>query len=178
MTAVNRAYSMLGIPNTSTVKYYSVDLLLIKKGLKFLQMEFFSSLWQLGQKRTDLDGFMKYFIEKKNSVIFLLFGSQWLFLICFFAGCHASKYERALLKKLFHSNYDKNERPVVNDSDAVVVVFGLTLNQIVDVVRYSEQLYIHVFIFVSAYNKVSRALWLDLPFSTFSCSCTVVCPNP
>ena len=60
-------------------------------------------------------------------------------MICFFAGCQASKYERALLKKLFHSNYDKNERPVVNDSDAVVVVFGLTLNQIVDVVRYSKQ---------------------------------------
>lgn len=64
-----------------------------------------------------------------------------MFLICLFAGCHASKYERALLKKLFHANYDKNERPVVNDSDAVVVVFGLTLNQIVDVVRCSEQLY-------------------------------------
>lgn len=76
----------------------------------------------------------------ENSVIFLLFGSQRLFLICFFVGCQASKYERALLKKLFHSNYDKNERPVVNDSDAVVVVFGLTLNQIVDVVRNSEQL--------------------------------------
>lgn len=83
-------------------------------------------------------------------MIFLLFGSQWLFLIRFFAGCHASKYERALLKKLFHSDYDKNERPVVNDSDAVVVVFGLTLNQIVDVVRYSEQLYIQVFFLVPA----------------------------
>ena len=77
-------------------------------------------------------------------------------MICFLAGCHASKYERALLKKLFHSSYDKNERPVVNDSDAVVVVFGLTLNQIVDVVRYSEQLDIHVFFFVPAHNKVTR----------------------
>ncbi len=58
-----------------------------------------------------------------------------LFSFCCFVDCQASKYERALLKKLFHSNYDKNERPVVNDTDAVVVVFGLTLNQIVDVVR-------------------------------------------
>lgn len=49
----------------------------------------------------------------------------------------ASKHERALLKKLFHSTYDKNERPVVNDSDTVTVIFGLTLNQIVDVVRIS-----------------------------------------
>lgn len=39
------------------------------------------------------------------------------------------------MKKLFQSNYDLNERPVVNDTDAVVVTLGLTLNQIVDVVR-------------------------------------------
>lgn len=51
----------------------------------------------------------------------------------FIRGTQASEHERALLKKLFHSNYDKNERPVVNDSDTVTVVFGLTLNQIVDV---------------------------------------------
>lgn len=55
--------------------------------------------------------------------------------IRFTSGTQASEQERALLKKLFHSNYDKNERPVVNDSDTVTVVFGLTLNQIVDVVR-------------------------------------------
>ena len=72
------------------------------------------------------------------SLTFLRLESQRLFLICFFAGCQASKYERALLKKLFNSNYDKNERPVVNDSDAVIVLFGLTLNQIVDVVRCSK----------------------------------------
>lgn len=88
-------------------------------------------------------------------MIFLRFGSQ-LFLICFFAGCQASKYERELLKKLFHSNYVKNERPVVNDSDAVVVVFGLTLNQIVDVVRYSEQLYIHVFVFALLRSGIQK----------------------
>ena len=57
------------------------------------------------------------------------------FRVCFFTGCTGSKHERALLKKLFQSGYDLNERPVLNDSDAVVVTFGLTLNQIVDVVR-------------------------------------------
>ena len=51
-----------------------------------------------------------------------------------FSGCRSSKYERALLAKLFESDYDLNERPVVNDTDAVVVTLGLTLNQIVDVV--------------------------------------------
>lgn len=53
--------------------------------------------------------------------------------IIFLSGCKGSKYERALLKNLFQSDYDLNERPVVNDSDAVVVTLGLTLNQIVDV---------------------------------------------
>ena len=55
---------------------------------------------------------------------------------CISSGCKGSKYERALLKNLFQSDYDLNERPVVNDSDAVVVTLGLTLNQIVDVVRF------------------------------------------
>ena len=53
---------------------------------------------------------------------------------CFFEGCQASKNEQALLKKIFHPNYNLNERPAVNDSDAVTVILGLTLNQIVDVV--------------------------------------------
>ena len=51
-----------------------------------------------------------------------------------FEGCQASKNEQALLKKIFHPNYTLNERPAVNDSDAVTVILGLTLNQIVDVV--------------------------------------------
>ena len=38
------------------------------------------------------------------------------------------------MKKIFHPNYNLNERPAVNDSDAVTVILGLTLNQIVDVV--------------------------------------------
>ena len=32
------------------------------------------------------------------------------------------------------ANYNKLERPVVNESDAVVLTFGLTLQQIIDVV--------------------------------------------
>ena len=55
------------------------------------------------------------------------------------------------MKKLFHSNYDKNERPVVNDSDTVTVVFGLTLNQIVDVVRIIFSFFI-VFCIISVHR--------------------------
>ncbi|XP_031571984.1 neuronal acetylcholine receptor subunit alpha-9-like [Actinia tenebrosa] len=58
--------------------------------------------------------------------------------LCFVYGllmiqeCYGSRYERALLKKLLE-NYDKQERPVINDNDTVNVVFGMTLNQIIDV---------------------------------------------
>ena len=43
--------------------------------------------------------------------------------------------ERKLLNDLFNgTSYNKLERPVWNDSEALVVQFGLTLQQIIDVV--------------------------------------------
>ena len=42
-------------------------------------------------------------------------------------------HERRLLTDLLE-NYNKLERPVLNESDAVVLTFGLTLQQIIDVV--------------------------------------------
>ncbi|KAK3727962.1 hypothetical protein QZH41_015910, partial [Actinostola sp. cb2023] len=50
-----------------------------------------------------------------------------------YTGIECSKNERALLKKLFMTGYNKQERPVINDSNAVTVVLGMTLNQIIDV---------------------------------------------
>jgi len=43
-------------------------------------------------------------------------------------------HEKRLIKKLFQ-DYEKVERPAQNDSHAVRVDFGLTLQQIIDVVR-------------------------------------------
>ena len=45
----------------------------------------------------------------------------------------ASDAETRLLKNLF-TNYTKATRPVVNDHDAVNLKFGLTINQVIDVV--------------------------------------------
>ena len=42
-------------------------------------------------------------------------------------------HERRLLGDLM-SDYNKLERPVYNESEAVVLTFGLTLQQIIDVV--------------------------------------------
>ncbi|KAM7450867.1 hypothetical protein ABFA07_001558 [Porites harrisoni] len=63
----------------------------------------------------------------------LEFSDLFFFWTALLTGCQASKNEQALLKKIFHPNYNLNERPAVNDSDAVTVILGLTLNQIVDV---------------------------------------------
>ena len=52
-------------------------------------------------------------------------------------GTLAGPNERRLLTDLM-ANYNKLERPVANESEAVVLKFGLTLQQIMDVVGYSS----------------------------------------
>lgn len=39
---------------------------------------------------------------------------------------------------MFFSNYNKLERPVMNEAEAVVLSFGLTLQQIIDVVSHFQ----------------------------------------
>ena len=46
-------------------------------------------------------------------------------------------YERRLLVDLM-SDYNKLERPVYNETDPVILTFGLTLQQIIDVVSLSS----------------------------------------
>ena len=50
-----------------------------------------------------------------------------------FVGSSQGKYERGLLNHLL-MNYNVLERPVANESDPLVLSFGLTLMQIIDVV--------------------------------------------
>lgn len=49
-------------------------------------------------------------------------------------GSHQGPHEKRLLNTLL-GNYNTLERPVSNESDALTVRFGLTLQQIIDVVR-------------------------------------------
>lgn len=51
------------------------------------------------------------------------------------SGSHQGPHEKRLLNTLLNSNYNTLERPVSNESDALTVRFGLTLQQIIDVVR-------------------------------------------
>ena len=48
-------------------------------------------------------------------------------------GAYSGLHERMLLEDLL-AYYNKLERPVANESEAVVLTFGLTLQQIIDVV--------------------------------------------
>ena len=48
---------------------------------------------------------------------------------------HQGAMERRLLNDLFNTDtYNKLERPVLNESEALAVKFGLTIQQIIDVV--------------------------------------------
>ena len=50
-----------------------------------------------------------------------------------FSGAFGGRHEKKLLRDLM-VDYDNLERPVVNESHALVVTFGITLQQIIDVV--------------------------------------------
>ena len=48
-------------------------------------------------------------------------------------GCSGGPYEKELLNDLF-KNYNVQNRPVLNESSPIVITFGVTLQQIVDLV--------------------------------------------
>lgn len=54
----------------------------------------------------------------------------------FFAGVWSGPHERRLINDLM-TKYNNLERPVANESEALVLKFGLTLQQIIDVVSNS-----------------------------------------
>lgn len=57
------------------------------------------------------------------------------------SGAESGAHERRLLNDLLE-HYNKLERPVMNESDAVVLKFGLTLQQIIDVVSSQSNIWI------------------------------------
>lgn len=57
-----------------------------------------------------------------------------VFFCCLPPGSLQGEHQRRLYKELM-ANYNRLERPVVNDSAAILVELGLTLLQIIDVVR-------------------------------------------
>ena len=57
------------------------------------------------------------------------------FLFHQYLGAKSGLNERRLLDDLLE-NYNKLERPVINETEAVVLSFGLTLQQIIDVVSF------------------------------------------
>jgi len=60
-------------------------------------------------------------------------------------GAESGTHERRLLNDLL-ANYNKLERPVINESDAVVLTFGLTLQQIIDVDEKNQLLTANVWL--------------------------------
>lgn len=88
-------------------------------------------------------------------------------------GSHQGPHEKRLLNNLL-SNYNTLERPVSNESDALTVKFGLTLQQIIDVVCFAQRAHAQInYILNSTYTRNSFLNFL------FSFSMTIfVCGGP
>lgn len=74
-------------------------------------------------------------------------------------------HEKRLLNHLLN-NYNLLERPVANESDALQVRFGLTLQQIIDVVSFPPQ-QISKVTFFFCFNLLSLSLKTLLLFFSF-----------
>lgn len=115
-----------------------------------------------------------------------------LFFCCLPPGSLQGEHQRRLYKELM-ANYNRLERPVVNDSAAILVELGLTLLQIIDVVRetlFPETLILGQFVVLSkvlsqlanvcviGYSKKKafsiRAVHVH-PFSCFGIKCSLQC---
>ncbi len=59
---------------------------------------------------------------------------DWTMRFCSHLGTICGFYEKKLLNDLMR-HYNYLERPVLNESDALMLTFGITLQQIIDVVR-------------------------------------------
>jgi len=67
-------------------------------------------------------------------------------------GSNCGPYEKELLKALLH-DYERQSRPVLNESEPLVLVFGVTLQQIIDVDEKNQLLI--------------TCLWLNLEWSDY-----------
>jgi hypothetical protein len=67
---------------------------------------------------------------------------------------HGGAYERALLNKLL-ANYNTLERPVENESEPLQVKFGITLQQIIDVVSTIKLKHLFsFFLFITLFFRI------------------------
>ena len=53
------------------------------------------------------------------------------------SGLFCGPYEKELIKDLLY-DYERQNRPVLNESEPLVLTFGVSLTQIIDVVRHKN----------------------------------------
>ena len=65
--------------------------------------------------------------------LFLLNGEGKFLVQNCFSGSHGGPYEKQLIKALL-KGYERQNRPVLNETAPLILTFGITLQQIIDVV--------------------------------------------
>ena len=87
--------------------------------------------------------------------------SNWMLTTCGWTGCLAGINEKKLLSFLL-DKYNTLERPVANESEPVMVSFGLTLQQIIDVDEKNQILTTNAWLnFVSRTFDNMQMTWID-----------------
>ena len=69
-----------------------------------------------------------------------------------YLGCSGGPYEKELLTDLL-KNYNTQNRPVINESSPIVITFGVTLQQIVDLDEKNQLL--------------TTCMWFNLAWSDY-----------
>lgn len=87
-----------------------------------------------------------------RSTLFLYYVS-WRCVFCVFTESEQGPHEKRLLNKLLN-DYNILERPVANESEPLLLSFGLTLQQIIDVVSWHTPNYID-----QSLDTIQMQLW-------------------
>ena len=74
------------------------------------------------------------------------------------SGSLQGEYQRRLYKELM-ANYNRLERPVVNDSSAILVELGMTLLQIIDVVSGSLYAFVSLVYVCERASLIKYVIW-------------------
>lgn len=112
-----------------------------------------------------------YLSKNKETIVMFAF-----FLFVFsYIGSLQGEYQRKLYKELME-NYNRLERPVLNDSAPIVVELGLTLLQIIDVVSVCFSLMWFFFYHAGVYCTMYISLY-SIYFKSHFHLLTVLCTD-
>ena len=129
--------------------------LLIRIHIKSITFEYWEKIIKMNNWHRKLKKNSNHYFEllpnihHKMRYYFFQFHIHYVPFFFIISGTFGGRFEKKLLRDLM-VDYDNLERPVVNESHPLLVTFGITLQQIIDVVSFIMGLF-HFFLYKSNY---------------------------